>query len=120
MVEETSVYLKTQHETGATDGEKSVAVSAALVARDHARAWPAPENARDWSVGSRRAFESFSGWDPDPCRLTMRTERGVGLRPTNGSELGPGSGLALYMPATEDCSVERGAGGGGRLGSQEG
>ena len=31
----------------AADGEKSVVVSAALVARDHARAWPAPENARD-------------------------------------------------------------------------
>ena len=97
----------------AADEENSVGVSAALVARDHARAWPGPENARDCSVGSRRT--SFSAW---LWRLTMRTERGVGLRPTEtGSVLGPAS---ENMPATEDWMVECGAGPGGRLGSQDG
>ena len=92
-----------------------------VVARDHTRVCAGPENARDCSVGSRRAFDSFSAWEPDPGMLTMRTERGVGLRPTRpyGSLLGPAS-LPAYMPATEDCRVERGAGGGGRLGSQDG
>lgn len=50
----------------------------------------------------------------------MRTERGVGLRPprlakSSGSVSGSGSGTP-----TEECIVDAGAGGGGRLGSQEG
>ena len=40
------------------DAENSVGVRAALVARDHARACPAPENPRDCSVGSRRVLFS--------------------------------------------------------------
>lgn len=58
------------------------------------------------------------------CRLTTRTERGVGLRPPTPerkSGLGPALGPdSVYIPATDEWTVERGAGPGGRLGSQLG
>lgn len=90
--------------------EKRVGDMAAPVARDHAR--PCNGTTLVWSVGSRR---SLSAKD-ESWRLTIRTERGVGLRPpTKGASLGPGMCIA-----EEDWKVEVGAGGGGLFGSQEG
>lgn len=76
----------------------------APVAFDHARGWMGPLGTRVWSVGWRLV--------PVPGTFTMRMERGVGLRPPNANSLGP--------PPVEEWKVEPGAGGGGRLGSQEG
>lgn len=54
----------------------------------------------------------------------MRTERGVGFRPPyHCSPLGPAPpvDVSLNIPTAElEWIVERGAGGGGRFGSQEG
>lgn len=57
--------------------------------------------------------------------LTMRIERGVGLRPPQDEgpgvegSLDAGSYMGVGVPA-DDWKVDAGAGGGGRLGSQEG
>ena len=97
------------------------APSVGAVARDHTRGG-APAT-RVWSVASRV--------------LTMRTERGVGLRPPpSGGTLALGSGTAgvslplvltpwataavANMFPVEDWMVECGSGGGGRCGSQDG
>lgn len=67
---------------------------------------------------------SFSPNDSVAVGFTMRTERGVAFRPPiNGSlVLGPASASPpVYMPGTDaEWMVERGPGGGGRLGSHEG
>jgi hypothetical protein len=83
-------------------------------------------------VGSRRAPATGVVAAFESCMLTMRTERGVGLRPPEkgtgvccrrsslvlapaGKSAGP-----IIMAVLSEWRVEPGAGGGGRLGSQEG
>lgn len=72
----------------------------APVAFDHARVWMGPLGTRVWSVGSLL----------EPGMLTIRMDRGVGLRPPSmKGSLG-----------ADEWNVDAGAGGGGLLGSQEG
>ena len=53
----------------------------------------------------------------ESCKFTIRTERGVGLRPptTGAGSTGLGDCASLWAaPRTDDAKVDAGAGGGGR------
>src|SRR6266511_2690649 len=81
---------------------------------------------RVWSVGSRASPNaSFSATSANSsCKLTILTDLGVGFLPPYWPNCMPSSvgvgGESRIPPRMDDCNVDAGAGGGGRLGSQVG